>query len=272
MFTNISHFLIIVCLVVVFLSLFVQNILISSFVLIYRIFCLQFIFVSLIIWVLGINLLLSDFSLALSFELSHSFQPFLYKLSSFWSNNEGSFFLWSFLLIFINYFSGFLRYKIDFNLINKFVVIVSIKLQALLTILTMILLLFSSNPFLILRFLAYEGCELNPVLQDFNLVIHPPLVYIGYILFIPVFSGMSSLVFCKNDHKSHVISEILNFVKFFNLLGCLFLTVGILLGSRWAYYELGWGGFWYWDAVENISLLPWFLSVSFLHGVLISIF
>nr|YP_010007662.1 cytochrome C-type biogenesis protein CCMF [Cyanidium caldarium]QNR39829.1 cytochrome C-type biogenesis protein CCMF [Cyanidium caldarium] len=266
MFFNFSHFFLSFCF---FLSLYVVC---SNFFCVrdlYYFFSLLFFFFVIVFWFLGVSLLLSDFSIVLSFESSNILQLFVYKLSTIWSNNEGSLFLWCFLTIicgfyFLNLF--YCRFRLDFNYLKYF-----LNGQFLLIISFFFFLLFFFHCIFRLDFLVFEGCELNFLLQDINLVIHPPLLYIGQNFYSVLFLFCFPFVFNQiiiNIEKTLIV---LYFWKTVNILGFLFLTIGIFLGSRWAYYELGWGGFWYWDSVENLSLVPWLLSLSFLHCLLISV-
>nr|WFG74033.1 cytochrome C-type biogenesis protein [Cavernulicola chilensis] len=266
MFLDISHFFLIIPLFFTLHNFFIKGR--SSFQPVFLNTSLQFIMIIVAGWCIGITLLVSDFSSSMVFECSHACQPILYKLSTIWSNHEGSFFLWSFLTSFINYVACFCIYKTCNELRSSIYAIIYLKITSTILLVSITFLLLIGNPFLSLNFLAYEGCELNPILQDPNLVVHPPLIYIGYISFLPAFVIIACLLYVPE--KSRLTSVIIHLLKISNLIGCLFLTIGILLGSRWAYYELGWGGFWYWDPVENISLIPWLFSISLLHATLLT--
>nr|UNJ18908.1 cytochrome C-type biogenesis protein CCMF [Cyanidiaceae sp.] len=223
----------------------------------------------MIFWFLGVLLLLSDFSTVLSFEFSNVLQLYLYKLSAIWSNNEGSLLLWCFIGIACSFYFFNLFYcwfKLDYNYLKYF-----FNNQYLLIAFFLFFFLFFSHCIFRLDFLVYEGCELSFLLQDINLVIHPPLLYIGQNFYSVLFLLCIPFVFNRIIMNVEKTLVVLYFWKIVNIIGWIFLTVGIFLGSRWAYYELGWGGFWYWDSVENLSIIPWLFSLSFLHCLLISV-
>ena len=223
-------------------------------------FCfLQFFTIILSFFSLVFSFLLSDFSLASVFENSHSSKPMFYKFSGTWGNHEGSLLLWiavlsSFLFLFL------LNSKKD----PKKYRLLTIFFQNILILGFLIFIIKTSNPFEKLIPIPKEGLGLNPILQDPALAIHPPILYIGYV--------GSSIIF-----SSSLASMIVNFVskiwaesiKIWVLISWIFLTLGIMLGSIWAYYELGWGGFWFWDPVENVSLMPWLALTALLHSVII---
>jgi cytochrome c-type biogenesis protein CcmF len=231
----------------------------------YFYFSFIFIITTIIVWLIGIILLYSDFSIVFVAELSSINQPVFYKLSAFWSNNEGSLLVWYILqvgiyFIFINY------------IINKSLVLLKTclfnNIYFTLLFLSFFSLLLSSlllNFGFFLEFNVLEGKELNFILQDINIIIHPPLIYTSYVCYSVVFS--ICLVILISKHQFYVIY----IVRFLNLLSWSILTFSILLGSRWAYTELGWGGFWFWDPVEIISLLPWLLGLAFIHNLLINL-
>ena len=203
--------------------------------------------------------LVSDFSLITVYQNSHSLKPIFYKISGTWGNHEGSLLLWVIILTFFSFL--FLvsnkKHPKDFRLYTLII-------QNLLILGFLFFILFNSNPFSLINPIPNEGLGLNPILQDPALAIHPPLLYIGFVGSSIYFSAaMASMITDYND-KSFAKS-----IKGWVLISWTFQTLGILVGSIWAYYELGWGGFWFWDPVENASLLPWFAMTALLHSLLV---
>ena len=199
----------------------------------------------------------SDFSNFNVFQNSHSDKPLIYKITGAWGNHEGSILLW---ICMISVY-GFL-YSLISKSINEFKVLV-LKIQSILFIIFALFVIFTSNPFLINSVLVEEGLGLNPILQDPALAIHPPMLYIGYVGFSLVFSlAIASLL--RNNSDQDWIGE----TRTWSMISWGFLTAGIALGSYWAYYELGWGGWWFWDPVENISLMPWIAGLALVHSLL----
>lgn len=197
----------------------------------------------------------SDFSIMNVLKNSHSLQPMLYKITGFWGNHEGSMLLWLWILSLYTYTLILLK-NIPYIFLKK---ILRVLLVVNMFFITYVLV--TSNPFLQIKYLVLDGTELNPILQDIVLTIHPPLIYCGYIgLTIPMALTVSYL---QNTDKYFKIW--LYYIRIYNTISWVFLTCGILLGSWWAYYELGWGGWWFWDPVENVSLMPWILSTAALH-------
>ena len=201
----------------------------------------------------------SDFSLKLVANNSHLLKPFLYKFAGAWGNHEGSMLLW--VLILTLYLFLFQLSSRDYpNVLVRNVTLVQLSIIALF----LFYLLVFSNPFERLDIPPVNGQDLNPILQDVLLVAHPPVLYLGYLgLSIPFSIAIGFLL--TNDHKINIV----RLIRFWSLAPFVFLTLGILLGSIWAYYELGWGGWWFWDPVENVSLLPWLLNLALIHSVLI---
>ena len=221
---------------------------------------------SLLLTLLAISFLLlitsfitSDFSVKLVANNSHLLKPILYKVAGAWGNHEGSMLLWVLILtlyLFLFQVSS-RRYP---NVLVRNVVLVQLSIIALFLFYLLVL----SNPFERLEFPPLNGQDLNPILQDVLLVAHPPVLYLGYLgLSIPFSIAIGFLL--TNDHKINIV----RLIRFWSLAPFIFLTLGILLGSIWAYYELGWGGWWFWDPVENVSLLPWLLNLALIHSVLI---
>jgi len=200
----------------------------------------------------------SDFSNFNVFQNSHSDKPMMYKISGAWGNHEGSILLW---LCMISIY-GFL-YSLISKSIDNFKIHV-LKIQNTIYVIFAFFIIFTSNPFLVNSVEINEGLGLNPILQDPALAIHPPMLYMGYVGFSLVFSlGIASL-FKKNDDTNWIIET-----KKWSIVSWTFLTAGIALGSYWAYYELGWGGWWFWDPVENISLMPWIVGLALVHSLII---
>ena len=221
---------------------------------------------SLLLTLLAISFLLlitsfitSDFSVKLVANNSHLLKPILYKVAGAWGNHEGSMLLWVLILtLYLFLFQVSSRHYP--NVLVRNVVLVQLSIIALF----LFYLLALSNPFERLEFPPLNGQDLNPILQDVLLVAHPPVLYLGYLgLSIPFSIAIGFLL--TNDHKINIV----RLIRFWSLVPFIFLTLGILLGSIWAYYELGWGGWWFWDPVENVSLLPWLLNLALIHSVLI---
>jgi len=210
-------------------------------------------------FVLLLAYILSDFSLVNVYENSHSNKPLFYKISGTWGNHEGSLLLWINILVLFSFLFLFLTKNSD-----KSFKILTLLFQNLLIITFLIFLLTNSNPFSELFPVPLEGLGLNPILQDPALAIHPPLLYIGFVGSSIYFSAALAALISKIDSQSFAVS-----IKSWVLVSWFFQTVGILVGSIWAYYELGWGGYWFWDPVENSSLMPWFVMTALLHSILV---
>ena len=199
----------------------------------------------------------SDFSNFNVFQNSHSDKPIIYKISGTWGNHEGSMLLWLSILSIYAFFFSFTK-NIDENLKQ-----ITLQIQSFLHILFALFVILTSNPFLVNSVYVNEGLGLNPILQDPGLAIHPPILYAGYVGYSIIFSlALASLI---NKNKN---DEWLYIAKKWSLISWTFLTCGIALGSYWAYYELGWGGWWFWDPVENISLMPWIAGLALVHSLL----
>ena len=201
----------------------------------------------------------SDFSLITVYQNSHSLKPLFYKISGTWGNHEGSLLLWVIILTIFSFL--FLIYNKDHP---KNFRIYTLIIQNLLILAFLFFILFNSNPFSIILPITTEGLGLNPILQDPALAIHPPLLYIGFVGSSIYFSAaMASLI---TDYSDKLFATS---IKKWVLISWSFQTLGILTGSIWAYYELGWGGFWFWDPVENASLLPWFAMTALIHSLIV---
>ena len=205
------------------------------------------------------SFIFSDFSNEIVFNNSHTTKPLFYKISGTWGNHEGSLLLWLLVLtLFI--FIFLVKSK---NQSKKYRILTVI-FQQIIIIGFFVFLIKTSNPFSYLFPVPEEGLGLNPILQDPALAIHPPILYLGYVGSSIIFSSVlaaTTLNYINNDWAKHIKSWV--------LISWIFLTLGILLGSIWAYYELGWGGFWFWDPVENVSLMPWLALTTLLHCILV---
>ena len=226
---------------------------------IYKFSLLQLIFSVLSLIILLLGYVFSDFTIINVYENSHTTKPLFYKISGTWGNHEGSLLLWINILVLFSFLFLFLNKNG-----NKNFKIFTLLFQNLLIAIFFIFLLTTSNPFSTIYPIPTEGMGLNPILQDPALAIHPPLLYIGFVGSSIYFSAALSALVSKIDAKSLAIS-----IKPWVLISWFFQTVGILVGSIWAYYELGWGGYWFWDPVENSSLMPWFVMTALLHSVLV---
>ena len=201
----------------------------------------------------------SDFSNETVFNNSHTTKPLFYKISGTWGNHEGSLLLWLLVLtLFI--FIFLLKSKNQ----PKNYRIFTILFQEIIIIGFFIFLLKTSNPFNYIYPTPLEGLGLNPILQDPALAIHPPVLYLGYVGTSIIFSSVLAAII-----SNYVTKDWAKHIKQWILISWIFLSLGILLGSIWAYYELGWGGFWFWDPVENVSLMPWLALVTLLHCILV---
>ena len=201
----------------------------------------------------------SDFSLVLVTNNSHTLKPLLYKISGVWGNHEGSMLLWVLVLSFFGFLLAIQQRAIPIRF--KALVLV---FQSAITLAFLAFILFTSNPFARLEFPPFNGYDLNPLLQDPGLAFHPPLLYLGYV-------GLSisfSFALAGIAH-GNINSAWASWVRPWTLLSWTFLTLGIALGSWWAYYELGWGGWWFWDPVENASFMPWLITTALLHSTLV---
>ena len=203
--------------------------------------------------------IVSDFSNETVYNNSHTTKPLFYKISGSWGNHEGSLLLWLLVLtIFI--FIFFISSK---KLLNKYRIL-TVLFQELIIIGFLLFIIFTSNPFLHLFPIPKEGTGLNPILQDPALAIHPPILYLGYVGTSIIFSSALAALVCGIVNKIWA-----KHIKKWVVVSWIFLTIGILLGSIWAYYELGWGGFWFWDPVENVSLMPWFCLTALFHTIIV---
>ena len=219
----------------------------------------QFFFVMISFLGLIFSFVNSDFSNETVFNNSHTTKPLFYKISGTWGNHEGSLLLWLLVLTFFIFL-----FLIKSNKQPKKYRILTLFFQQIIIIGFFLFLLKTSNPFNHLFPIPKEGLGLNPILQDPALAIHPPILYLGYVGSSIIFSA--SLAAVTQNYISKVWAK---HIKVWILVSWFFLTLGIMLGSIWAYYELGWGGFWFWDPVENVSLMPWFCLTALLHCILV---
>ena len=219
----------------------------------------QFFFVMISFLGLIFSFVNSDFSNETVFNNSHTTKPLFYKISGTWGNHEGSLLLW--LLVLTLFIFLFL---IKSSKQPKKYRILTLFFQQIIIIGFFLFLLKTSNPFNHLFPIPKEGLGLNPILQDPALAIHPPILYLGYVGSSVIFSA--SLAAVTQNYISKVWAK---HIKVWILVSWCFLTLGIMLGSIWAYYELGWGGFWFWDPVENVSLMPWLCLTALLHCIMV---
>ena len=203
--------------------------------------------------------IISDFSLITVYQNSHSSKPLFYKIAGTWGNHEGSLLLWAIILTIFSFL--FLIYNKEHP--KKFRLLTLIT-QNILILGFLFFILFNSNPFSPISPTPLEGLGLNPILQDPALAIHPPLLYVGFVGSSIYFSAAIASLISNYSEKSFSQS-----IKNWVLISWIFQTLGILVGSIWAYYELGWGGFWFWDPVENASLLPWFAMTALFHSLIV---
>lgn len=226
---------------------------------IYSLSLFQITFTILSFFTLITGFISSDFSIVNVYENSHTAKPLFYKIAGTWGNHEGSLLLWINILVLFSYLFLIFNHKHD----KKFRLYTLI-FQNFLILGFVIFLLINSNPFSSIYPVPSEGLGLNPILQDPALAIHPPLLYIGFVGCSIYFSAAISSILSNYNGKQFALS-----IKSWVKISWVFQTLGITVGSIWAYYELGWGGFWFWDPVENASLLPWFAITALMHTVIV---
>ena len=201
----------------------------------------------------------SDFSLRLVTLNSHSAKPMIYKISGTWGNHEGSMLLWVLIVTLFGAMAAWFGGQLPPTLRARV-----LSVQAAIAVAFFAFILFTSNPFLRLAVPPFDGQDLNPLLQDPGLAFHPPFLYLGYVGLSMSFSfAVAALI------EGRVDAAWGRWVRPWTLAAWVFLTIGIALGSWWAYYELGWGGFWFWDPVENASFMPWLLAAALLHSAIV---
>ena len=226
---------------------------------IYHICLFQSTFIIIAFLTLVTAFVVSDFSIITVYQNSHSLKPLFYKISGTWGNHEGSLLLWAIILTIFSFL--FLLYNKHHS---KNYRLNSLIVQNILILGFLLFLFFDSNPFSPVLPIPKEGLGLNPILQDPALAIHPPLLYVGFVGSSIYFSAAIASLLTSYSGKLFAQS-----IKNWVLISWSFQTLGILAGSIWAYYELGWGGFWFWDPVENASLLPWFAMSALLHSLIV---
>ncbi|MFK7745440.1 MAG: heme lyase CcmF/NrfE family subunit [Roseobacter sp.] len=201
----------------------------------------------------------SDFSLQLVTLNSHSAKPMLYKISGTWGNHEGSMLLWVLIVTLFGAMAAWFGGNLPPTLRARVLAV-----QAAIGVAFFAFIIFTSNPFIRLAVPPFDGQDLNPLLQDPGLAFHPPFLYLGYVGLSMAFSfAVAALI------EGRVDAAWGRWVRPWTLAAWVFLTIGIALGSWWAYYELGWGGFWFWDPVENASFMPWLLAAALLHSAIV---
>ena len=244
--------------ILIFVIYFFQNKKYSEKILYYAIYS-SFVCILISFFSLMLAYINSDFTNYNVFQNSHSSKPLLYKIAGTWSNHEGSMLLWLLIMIFYNFLFSFNK-TLDNNLKK-----LTIFFQTLLYLCFSSYVLFASNPFLVNSIEMNEGLGLNPILQDPALAIHPPMLYFGYVGFSLILSlAIAGLILDKINTKWILVT------KNWTLFCWSMLTGGIALGSYWAYYELGWGGWWFWDPVENVSLMPWIAGLALVHSLMLT--
>ena len=249
----------IVSLIVIFLSIknFKNSLILDYKIKIFLIIQLILVFVSF--FSLIVSFIISDFSNETVFNNSHTTKPLFYKITGTWGNHEGSLLLW---LLVLTLFIFIFLIKTKNQLKNYR--LLTVIFQQIIIFGFFVFLIKTSNPFNNIFPVPVEGQGLNPILQDPALAIHPPILYLGYVGTSIIFSSVlaaTTLNYVDNNWAKHI--------KIWVLIAWIFLTFGILLGSIWAYYELGWGGFWFWDPVENVSLMPWLALTTLFHCILV---
>lgn len=201
----------------------------------------------------------SDFSLRLVTLNSHTAKPMLYKVSGVWGNHEGSMLLWVLILTLFGATAAWFGGNLPPTMKARVLAV-----QSSISVAFFAFIIFTSNPFTRLVQPPFDGQDLNPLLQDPGLAFHPPFLYLGYVGLSMAFSfAVAALI------EGRVDAAWGRWVRPWTLAAWMFLTIGIALGSWWAYYELGWGGFWFWDPVENASFMPWLIAAALLHSAIV---
>lgn len=219
----------------------------------------QFALTALAFGALMYAFVVSDFSLSLVVANSHSAKPMLYKISGTWGNHEGSMLLWVLIVTLFGAMAAWFGGNLPPTLRARV-----LSVQSAIAVAFFAFIIFTSNPFIRLDTPPFDGQDLNPLLQDPGLAFHPPFLYLGYVGLSMAFSfAVAALI------EGRVDAAWGRWVRPWTLAAWIFLTIGIALGSWWAYYELGWGGFWFWDPVENASFMPWLLAAALLHSAIV---
>ena len=220
---------------------------------------LQFLALTLAFAALTKAFIVSDFSLAVVAENSHSAKPLVYKIAGVWGNHEGSILLWVLILALFGAAVGWFGKSLPATLQARV-----LGVQGLIGLGFLAFILATSDPFTRMLPAPLDGRDLNPLLQDIGLAIHPPMLYLGYVGFSMAFAfAIAALL------EGRVDAAWGRWVRPWTLVAWIFLTAGIALGSWWAYYELGWGGWWFWDPVENVSFMPWLTGTALLHSAIV---
>ena len=218
---------------------------------------INFLFILSSFFILTYSFIVSDFSLLIVSNNSHSLKPLIYKISGVWGNHEGSLLLWVLILSAFTFLVSKKNSDINTKLLSSI-----IGVQTIILGLFLAFILFTSNPFERVEILPLDGRGLNPLLQDPGLAIHPPMLYIGYVGLSVSFSFAVGALITGEINKEWA-QQMMPWIT----ISWSALTIGIALGSWWAYYELGWGGWWFWDPVENASFMPWLIATALLHSV-----
>ncbi len=219
----------------------------------------QFAFVAMAFAALGVSYVTSDFSVLNVYENSNTQMPLIYRLTSIWGNHEGSMMLWVSILTFFGALVAAFGTNLPVVLKAN-----ALAVQAWIAAAFELFILMTSNPFVRIPNAPFEGQDLNPILQDPGLAFHPPMLYLGYVGFSIAFSfAIAALI------EGRIDAAWARWVRPWVLVAWMCLTLGIAGGSYWAYYELGWGGFWFWDPVENASLMPWLAGTALLHSAVV---
>ena len=234
-----------------------KNILIGKNLVYLSFFQITFIITSFLLLIFAF--VFSDFSLLAVYQNSHTAKPIFYKIAGVWGNHEGSLLLWVNIMVIFSFLFFLFNYKF-----NKSYSLNTLLVQNILILGFLIFLISNSNPFFKILPIPSEGLGLNPILQDPALAIHPPLLYLGFVGSSIYFSAAMAAILSNSNGKNFASS-----IKVWVLISWSFQSLGIIVGSIWAYYELGWGGFWFWDPVENASLIPWFCMTALAHSVLV---
>lgn len=201
----------------------------------------------------------SDFSVINVIENSHSQKPMLFKITGVWGNHEGSMLLWVLILALFGGLVALFSQNLPDTLRANVLAV-----QAWVAVAFYLFILLTSNPFARVEQAPFEGRDLNPILQDIGLAVHPPLLYLGYVgLSISFAFAVAALI------EGRIDAAWARWVRPWTLAAWVFLTLGISMGSYWAYYELGWGGWWFWDPVENASFMPWLIATALLHSAIV---
>ncbi|MCZ0810785.1 heme lyase CcmF/NrfE family subunit [Roseovarius sp. EGI FJ00037] len=220
---------------------------------------MQFLLTALSFAALTYAFVTSDFSLKLVTLNSHSAKPMLYKITGVWGNHEGSMLLWVLIVTLFGAFAAWFGGNLPPTLKARVLAV-----QGMIGVAFFAFILFTSNPFLRMAVPPFDGQDLNPLLQDPGLAFHPPFLYLGYVGLSMTFSfAVAALI------EGRIDAAWGRWVRPYTLAAWVFLTIGIGLGSWWAYYELGWGGFWFWDPVENASFMPWLIAAALLHSAIV---